>query len=78
MAPETSLCQGVWRPPLIPLLPPGAGLFQGKRLDIISEGEYIPADTPVKIIHMEGNRLVVRRESRNQHDQEANNREGVR
>lgn len=77
-APASSPWLGASGTTLTPLLPSGAGLFQGKRLDIISEGEYIPADTPVKIIHMEGNRLVVRRESRNQHDQEANNREGVR
>ncbi len=43
-----------------PLLPSGTGLFQGKRLDIISEGEHIPGDTPVQIIQVEGNRLVVR------------------
>jgi membrane-bound serine protease (ClpP class) len=46
-----------------PLLPSGTGLFQGKRLDIISEGEYISAETRVTIIHVEGNRLVVRPES---------------
>jgi membrane-bound serine protease (ClpP class) len=43
-----------------PLVPSGTGLFQDKRLDIISEGEYIPVGTPVTIIHIEGNRLVVR------------------
>lgn len=45
---------------LTPLLPSGTGLFQGRRLDIISEGEYISVDTPVMIVHIEGNRLVVR------------------
>jgi membrane-bound serine protease (ClpP class) len=43
-----------------PLLPSGSGIFHGKRLDIISEGAYIPPDTPVTIIRVEGNRLVVR------------------
>ena len=43
-----------------PLMPSGAGVFLGKRLDIISEGEYIPVDTPVKIVHVEGHRIVVR------------------
>ena len=43
-----------------PLMPSGAGIFVGKRLDIVSEGNYIPADTPVKIVHVEGHRMVVR------------------
>jgi membrane-bound serine protease (ClpP class) len=56
LAPELGL-EGVT---LTPLRPSGIGLFEGKRLDILSEGDYLPADTPVKIIHVEGNRLVVR------------------
>ncbi len=47
---------------LTPLRPAGTGLFEGKRLDIISEGDYIPAHTPVTIIHIEGSRLIVRPE----------------
>ena len=43
-----------------PLMPSGAGLFQDTRLDIISEGAYIPGATPVRIIHTEGNWFVVR------------------
>lgn len=45
---------------LTPLRPSGIGLFAGKRLDILSEGEYLPAQTAVKIIRVEGNHLVVR------------------
>lgn len=45
---------------ITPLLPSGIGRFGDKRLDIVSEGAYIPADTPVTIIVVEGNRLVVR------------------
>ncbi|RMF88753.1 MAG: nodulation protein NfeD [Nitrospinota bacterium] len=45
-----------------PLRPSGIGLFQEERLDIISEGEYIPPHTPVTVIRVEGNRLVVRPE----------------
>ena len=51
-----------------PLRPSGTGLFQGQRLDILSEGGYIPAATPVRIIHIEGNRLVVRAAAHNQPD----------
>jgi membrane-bound serine protease (ClpP class) len=60
-----------------PLSPSGTGLFQGKRLDITSEGEYIPADTPVTIIHVVGNRPVVRPKHLRQLDQGETNHEGV-
>jgi membrane-bound serine protease (ClpP class) len=49
---------------LTPLRPAGTGLFEGKRLDILSEGGYIPADTPVTIIRIEANRCIVRPEHR--------------
>jgi membrane-bound serine protease (ClpP class) len=45
---------------LTPLRPAGAGPFQGRRLDIMSEGEYVSANTPVTIVQVEGNRIVVR------------------
>jgi membrane-bound serine protease (ClpP class) len=45
---------------LTPLRPAGTGLFQGKRLDIMSEGEYVSANMPVTIVQVEGNRIVVR------------------
>lgn len=45
---------------MTPLLPSGSGLFGDRRLDIISESTYIPANTPVTIVHVAGNRLVVR------------------
>jgi membrane-bound serine protease (ClpP class) len=45
---------------LTPLRPAGTGLFQGERLDIMSQGEYVPANTPVTIVQVEGNRIVVR------------------
>ncbi|GIX47373.1 MAG: hypothetical protein KatS3mg131_1584 [Candidatus Tectimicrobiota bacterium] len=45
---------------LTPLRPAGSGDFDGKRLDILSEGPYIPAATPVVVVRVEGNRFVVR------------------
>jgi membrane-bound serine protease (ClpP class) len=51
-----------------PLRPSGTGLFGGQRLDILSEGEYIPAATPVTIVRIEGNRLLVRATVHNQPD----------
>lgn len=56
-APPRLGAQGVT---LTPLRPAGTGLFQGERLDIMSEGEYVPANTPVTIVRVEGNRVVVR------------------
>lgn len=43
-----------------PLMPSGAGVFRGERLDIVSEGEYVPVDTAVTIVRVEGHRIVVR------------------
>lgn len=54
---------------LTPLATSGTGLFGNNRLDIVSEGAYIPAHTPVTIIHVEGNRLVVRPQSDHPPDQ---------
>jgi membrane-bound serine protease (ClpP class) len=45
---------------LTPLRPAGTGLFQGERLDIISEGGYVAANTPMTIVRVEGARVVVR------------------
>jgi membrane-bound serine protease (ClpP class) len=45
---------------LTPLRPAGTGLFQGERVDIISEGGYVAANTPVTIVRVEGARVVVR------------------
>jgi membrane-bound serine protease (ClpP class) len=45
---------------LTPLRPAGTGLFQGERLDIMSEGEYVPANSPVAIIRVEGHHIFVR------------------
>lgn len=43
------------------LRPVGIGQFDGRRLDIIAEGEYIEENTPVQIISAHGSRVVVRR-----------------
>ncbi|MGQ4807960.1 hypothetical protein NKDENANG_01326 [Candidatus Entotheonellaceae bacterium PAL068K] len=59
-----------------PLSPAGIGLFQGQRLDIISEGTYLSANTPVTIIHVAGNRLVVRADRVNPPDPGETNQKG--
>ncbi|HJN29250.1 MAG TPA: NfeD family protein [Candidatus Latescibacteria bacterium] len=42
------------------LRPVGIGSFDGRRLDIIAEGEFIAQQTTVKIISAHGSRIVVR------------------
>ncbi len=42
------------------LRPVGVGSFEGKRLDIIAEGEFIEEHTRIKIVEARGSRVVVR------------------
>lgn len=45
---------------LTELRPAGTGLFAGRRLDIVAEGEYIDEQTAIKVISARGSRVVVR------------------
>lgn len=42
------------------LRPAGAVQIDERRVDVVSEGDYIPAGTPVRVVQVEGNRVVVR------------------
>lgn len=42
------------------LRPAGAGTFGDERLDVVAEAGFILAGTPIRIVHSEGYRLVVR------------------
>ncbi|MBT3289564.1 MAG: hypothetical protein HN849_14390 [Victivallales bacterium] len=42
-----------------PLRPAGVAIFDGRRLDVVTRGERIPANQPVHVINVEGNRVVV-------------------
>jgi membrane-bound serine protease (ClpP class) len=44
-----------------PLRPAGIAVFEGERVDVVSQGEYIEADTPIEVVRVDGNRIVVRR-----------------
>lgn len=46
-----------------PLRPSGIADFQGHRLDVVSDGEYIDAGEPIRVMHVDGNRIVVQRDS---------------
>lgn len=41
------------------LRPSGTGEFDGKRIDVVSESEFIEKDTPIVVIRVEGRRIVV-------------------
>ncbi|SFL81258.1 membrane-bound serine protease (ClpP class) [Gracilibacillus orientalis] len=43
-----------------PLRPSGSAEFEEERLDVVSEGSFINVNTPIKIIKVEGSRIVVR------------------
>ncbi|WP_318508358.1 nodulation protein NfeD [Bacillus sp. T3] len=45
---------------LTPLRPAGTMLIENERLDVVSEGEFIPKDRSVIVIKVEGVRIVVR------------------
>lgn len=45
---------------LTTLRPAGMGLFDGERLSVVSDGEYIGEGTSIVAIRVDGNRIVVR------------------
>lgn len=45
---------------LTPLRPAGAALIGGHRVDIVTQGEFVPAETEIEVIFVEGSRVVVR------------------
>ena len=45
---------------LTALRPTGMGMFDGKRLDIIAEGEFVEEHTAVTVVEARGNRVIVR------------------
>lgn len=46
------------------LRPTGTVLIDGKRVDVVTDGEYLPNDTEVKVIKVEGARIVVEKVER--------------
>ncbi len=41
------------------LHPSGTAIFDGRRMDVVTRGEFVPAGTPIRIVSTEGNRLMV-------------------
>ena len=50
-------CEGVTH---TPLRPAGIGEFNGVKLNVVSDGEFISKDRPIRVLSVEGNRIVVR------------------
>ncbi len=44
---------------LTPLRPSGTAELAGEAVDVISDGEYIDANTPIRVIQVSGSRVVV-------------------
>jgi membrane-bound serine protease (ClpP class) len=45
---------------LTTLRPSGMALIDGKRVDVVTEGQMIEKDTPIQVVAIEGMRVVVR------------------
>ncbi|MGI6552089.1 MAG: NfeD family protein [Bacillota bacterium] len=44
-----------------PLRPAGTIEVNGERIDVVTDGNFIPVNTPVKVVKVEGSRVIVRR-----------------
>ncbi|MDA0747422.1 MAG: nodulation protein NfeD [bacterium] len=60
-APEYGDLMGVRGVAFTDLRPGGTGLLEGRRLSVSTEGEFLDKDTPVEVVEVEGNRIVVRK-----------------
>jgi membrane-bound serine protease (ClpP class) len=45
---------------LTPLRPSGTALINGQRVDVVTEGSLVDRNTPIKVVAVEGMRIVVR------------------
>jgi membrane-bound serine protease (ClpP class) len=62
-APEADRsCLGKSGTALSPLRPAGIAEIAGKRLDVVSDGEFIESGVPIMATRVDGNRIVVRRD----------------
>ena len=56
---------------LTPLRPAGTAVIDGKRVDVVTEGQMIERGTPVRVVAVEGLRVVVRELNSNQKNYES-------
>lgn len=45
---------------ITPLRPSGTALIMGRRVDVVTEGVFLQKDTPIKVVKVEGNKVIVR------------------
>ena len=43
------------------LRPAGTAVFEGERIDVLTEGEFVPAGTPVEVVRVSGMRVFVKK-----------------
>jgi len=46
---------------ITPLRPAGAAVIEGKRIDVVTQGEYIPSATGIKVVATEGGKVIVKK-----------------
>lgn len=51
------------------LRPSGVGEFAGRRIDVVTQGEFLSAGTPIVIVRVQGRQVIVRSVSAQQHSQ---------
>ncbi len=51
------------------LRPAGFAVIEGKRVDVVTRGEYIPRETPVVVHGVTGNQIIVRKHGEDQPDE---------
>jgi membrane-bound serine protease (ClpP class) len=59
-APELSLFAGKEGVALTPLRPAGSAEIEGHRLDVVTAGEFISTGARIKVVKVEGTRVVVK------------------
>ncbi len=59
-AADPSICVGQRGVTLCSLRPAGIARIDGKRVDVVTQGELIDSNRPVRVMEVEGNRIVVK------------------
>jgi membrane-bound serine protease (ClpP class) len=54
-----------------PLRPAGIAEFDGARVDVVSDGGFVDAGSPIEVTRVDGNRIVVRRSTPRREDTDA-------
>jgi membrane-bound ClpP family serine protease len=58
--PDRAFLIGMTGESITPLRPAGTARIDGVRVDVVTDGSFIPTGKPVVVIHVEGSRVVVR------------------